>query len=206
MIFGVALGILAMVADMLKTIKGTQDELLYRLKRNEVDQSHAMKTLNGHVEKVNGTMKKLNGSMEEIKKNKIELNFEVENMRVGDRTDYNKLLFDIETDGSVAPEEAFIKASQILVTQFGVFSAEEETAVETGNKEKKEEKSDSEVAIEEMKLSTRTLNALNKTEIKNAQDLSERSEDEISQIEGMGEKGIVEIKKALKKLGLGLKE
>ena len=69
MIFGVALGILAMVADMLKTIKGTQDELLYRLKRNEVDQSHAMKTLNGHVEKVNGTMKKLNGSMEEIKKN-----------------------------------------------------------------------------------------------------------------------------------------
>ncbi len=134
------------------------------------------------------------------------VNFEVENMRVGDRTDYNKLIFDIETDGSVAPEEAFIKASQILVTQFGVFSAEEETAVETGNKEKKEEKSDSEVAIEEMKLSTRTLNALNKTEIKNAQDLSERSEDEISQIEGMGEKGIVEIKKALKKLGLGLKE
>ncbi len=48
-------------------------------------------------------------------------NYEVENMRVGDRTDFNRLLIDIETDGSIAPEEAFEKAAQILVSHFGLF-------------------------------------------------------------------------------------
>ena len=67
MTFGLALGVLALVADMLKTIKTTQDEILYRLKRNEVDQTQALKTINGHVEKVNGTMKKLNGQVAEMK-------------------------------------------------------------------------------------------------------------------------------------------
>ncbi len=50
------------------------------------------------------------------------VNFEVENMRVGERTDYNKLLFDITTDGSISPEEAFTKASSVLVEHFKVLS------------------------------------------------------------------------------------
>ncbi len=64
MIFGASLGILAMIADMMKTIKGTQDEILYRLRRNEVDQSQALAILDGKVEKVNGVVKKLNGVIE----------------------------------------------------------------------------------------------------------------------------------------------
>lgn len=67
MTFGAALGILALVADMLKTIKGTQDEMLYRLKKNEVDHGRHLEKLNGKVERVNGNFKKLNGHVEELK-------------------------------------------------------------------------------------------------------------------------------------------
>ncbi len=49
------------------------------------------------------------------------VNYEIENMRVGDRTDFNRLRLDIETDGSISPEEAFTKAAQILVDHFNLF-------------------------------------------------------------------------------------
>ncbi|MFH1801909.1 MAG: glycosyltransferase family 2 protein [archaeon] len=64
MTFGAALAILALVADMLKTIKSTQDEVLYRLKMNEVDHGEKLDKLNGDVERVNGHVKKLNGQMD----------------------------------------------------------------------------------------------------------------------------------------------
>ena len=54
------------------------------------------------------------------------VNYEVENMRVGDRTDFNRLRIDIETDGSITPEEAFYKAAGILVDHFKVFAREKE--------------------------------------------------------------------------------
>jgi len=107
------------------------------------------------------------------------VNFEVENMRVGDRTDFNRLRLDIETDGK-----------------------EEE---ESGQKE--EEAQDSgKIKIEDLKLSTRTANALAEAGIKTAGGLAKKTEDSLREMEGMGEKGITEVKKALKKLGLGLKE
>lgn len=53
------------------------------------------------------------------------LNYEVENMRVGERTDFNRLRIDIETDGSISPEEAFDKAADILVEHFALFSSRE---------------------------------------------------------------------------------
>lgn len=53
------------------------------------------------------------------------INYEVENMRVGDRTDFNRLRIDIETDGSITPEQAFAKAANILVEQFSLFVSEE---------------------------------------------------------------------------------
>ena len=131
------------------------------------------------------------------------VNFEVENMRVGDRTDYNRLIFDIETDGSMTPTEAFRQASRTLVEQFKVFIGEEETARETGEKEiSLEEKAE----LKNMKFSTRTVNALAKAGLISAQKLAEKTETELRKIEGMGEKGIAEVKKALKKLELGSKD
>jgi len=54
------------------------------------------------------------------------INYEIENMRVGNRTDFNKLRLDIETDGSISPEEAFQEAARILVEHFSIFVGEEE--------------------------------------------------------------------------------
>jgi DNA-directed RNA polymerase subunit alpha len=66
------------------------------------------------------------------------VNYEVENMRVGERTDFNKVKIDIETDGSINPEQAFIKTADILVEHFGVFASEKKEVEII--KEKKSEK------------------------------------------------------------------
>lgn len=66
------------------------------------------------------------------------VNYEVENMRVGERTDFSRIKIDIETDGSISPEQAFIKAADILVEYFGVFASEKKEVEAV--KEKKSEK------------------------------------------------------------------
>jgi len=140
------------------------------------------------------------------------INYEVENMRVGDRTDYNRLRLYIETDGTISPEEALKQAAKILVNQFGVLAesgeeAKEEEA-EKAPKTKKEEASEeaSKIKIEDMKLSPQTVNALAKNGVRTAGGLVRYSEKGLGELEGMGDAGIKEIKKALKKLGLNLKE
>ncbi len=134
------------------------------------------------------------------------VNFEVENMRVGDRTDYNRLRFDIETDGSTTAEEAFARASETLVNQFKSLiaseqaeAAEETTGGEEGNEAAK-------AKIEDLKLSTRTVNALVDGGIRTVGGLTKKTEASLKELAGMGDKGIGEIKKALKKLDLSLKE
>jgi len=138
------------------------------------------------------------------------VNFEVENMRVGDRTDYNRLRLDLETDGSISSGDAFLKACQVLIEQFGVLSGKEEEEVateteETGTKKENDEES-TKVKIEDLKLSTRTVNALIDGGIRTSGGLAKKNEKSLRELEGMGEKGISEVKKALKKLGLSLKE
>ena len=138
------------------------------------------------------------------------VNFEVENMRVGDRTDFNRLRFDIETDGSVTAEEALTKASQILVEQFqaviggdqGEAAAEAVSEEEAGGSDEDATKT----KVEDLKLSTRTITALTEGGIKTVGGLVKKSEADLKELEGMGDKGIAEIKKALKKLKLTLKE
>lgn len=142
------------------------------------------------------------------------VNFEVENMRVGDRTDYNRLRLDIETDGSVSPEEAFQKAVKILVEQIQALIIESEEAPEVqsfsgegGEKKLEEAETDNtKIKVEDLKVSTRTVNALLGGGIKTVGGLIKKNETALLEIDGMGERGIGEVKKALKKLGLGLKE
>ena len=139
------------------------------------------------------------------------VNFEVENMRVGDRTDYNRLRLDIETDGSISPEEAFEKANEILVEQFEALIAKEEivqgqeTTSETAE-EKEEQNEAAKIKIEDLNLSARTQNALIESGIKTVGGLMKKDEASLKEIEGIGDKAITEVKKALKKLDLGLKE
>ncbi len=152
------------------------------------------------------------------------VNYEVENMRVSDRTDYNRVRFQIETDGSISPREAFSSAAKILQEQFStlanVFSAEDKkyevlasaevtAAAEEENKEEEGDSFEEQVLkkkIEDLDLSTRTMNALVKASVKNVGALAKRSEKKLKDIEGLGDKGVIEIKKALGNLGLTLKQ
>ncbi|OGZ33707.1 MAG: DNA-directed RNA polymerase subunit alpha [Candidatus Portnoybacteria bacterium RIFCSPLOWO2_12_FULL_39_9] len=138
--------------------------------------------------------------------------YNVEPMRVGDRTDYNRLRINIETDGSISPEDAFKTAAQILISHFQIFTVfkeEEKIKVEKESKKKikeKDKKEDvSKVKIEDLKLSNRTLNALSKADLKTAGILVKKREKDLAAIEGLGAKGVKEIKKVLGRLGLTLK-
>lgn len=139
------------------------------------------------------------------------VNYEVENMRVGDRTDFNKLKLLVETDGSINPELAFNKSVEILINQFtsitsgaGLFEEEKsETATEA---EVAPEEDITKTKVEDLDLSTRTINSLTEGGIKTVAGLTKKSESGLREVEGMGDVGIKEIRKALSKLGLSLKE
>ena len=151
------------------------------------------------------------------------VNYEVENMRVGDRTDFNLVRFHIETDGSISPREAFSQAARILQEQFtvlaGVFAKRTEAPIpelsgpadgaepvaELEGEETLEEQVQKK-RVEDLELSTRTMNALLNGGIKNVGALAKKSEKKLRTVEGLGDKGIVEIKKALGNLGLTLKQ
>lgn len=145
----------------------------------------------------------------------VAVNYKVENMRVGERTDYDRLFLEIETDGTMAPEQAFLTASEILLNHFSVFVDDFNTTSKDKKKSSEKNKSESKnveqedvlkTKVEDLKLSNRTLNALINNNIKTVAGIVKKKEDSILQLEGMGEKGLKEIKKEIKKIGLELKE
>jgi DNA-directed RNA polymerase subunit alpha len=137
------------------------------------------------------------------------VNFQVENMRVGDRTDFDKLSLEIETDGTIAPEEAFFEACDILIKHFNIIfegkageEKKEAPEVEAAGGEQDVTK----LVVEDLKLTGRTLNALLNNGIKTVGGIMKKSEKSLSELEGMGDKAMSEIKRKIKKLGLELKE
>ncbi len=145
------------------------------------------------------------------------VNFEVEDMRVADKTNYNRLKFDIETDGTITPVEALTNAANLLIEHFNVIAAPIKTYEVEKREEIKEEKlpqketlkEETDVAktkIEDLKLTNRTQNVLLKNRIKTAAGLLRLSEDELLNLEELGGKALKEIKKALGKLGFTLKQ
>lgn len=130
--------------------------------------------------------------------------FRVENMRVGERTDFDRLILNIETDGTTSPEESFYQATEIL-TQHFAFLGEKFKPKEVPIPEKGEKEFDK-IEVEGLKISTRTLKSLLKNNIKTVAGLLRKNEKSLLELEGMGEKGVKEIKKALKKIGVQLKE
>lgn len=139
--------------------------------------------------------------------------YEVENMRVGDRTDHNRLRVSIETDGTITPHEALESAIHTMITQLQAiigFRAEvvESISVPMPASEAiiEEDTTDAtKVKVEDLGLSTRTENALISASIRTAGGLARKSEEDLLSVDGLGEKGINEIKKALGDLGLSLK-
>lgn len=145
-------------------------------------------------------------------------NYEVENMRVGDRTDFNRLRLSIETDGTLTPKEALENSISLMIMQLKsiVGFKEEEIVVEEKTEESASGSADSEAKqefdveflktrIDAINLSARTTKALTSANIRTVGGLARKKEVDILDIEGLGSKGIQEIKKVLSQYGITLK-
>jgi len=139
------------------------------------------------------------------------VNFNIENIRVGRRTDYEKVILSVSTDGTVEPKDAIKQAAKILTDHFAVLSAikkQEKVSVEVEPSKKEEkgaEKEETEIKkkpIASLNLSTRTGNALLNTGIKTIGGLLKLSEEKLLDLEGLGSKGVKEIQGKLKRLKL----
>jgi len=141
-------------------------------------------------------------------------NYEVENMRVGDRTDYNRLRLFIETDGTLSPREALEKSIEIMIHQLkAVIGFQEEVIVPSISTETEgaveEAKDDTEALktrIETLDLSSRTLQALEEASIRTVGGLVRKKKDDILALDGIGPKGLDEIANLLTEMGLSLSE
>jgi DNA-directed RNA polymerase subunit alpha len=147
------------------------------------------------------------------------VSYEVENMRVGDRTDHNRLRISIETDGSITAKEAFESSIQTMIHQlqsivgYREFSTREESisvdtsAADSSNSEVATDETDiTKMKIEDLSLSTRTVNTLIAAGVKTLGGLVRKSLSDVKDIEGMGDKGLTEIKELVANYGLTLKE
>lgn len=135
-------------------------------------------------------------------------NFKVENSRVGQSTDYDKLILEVETDGSLRPEDAIGFAAKILKDHLELFINFEEP----DNKEdvtQTENKNDHilellDKSIEELELSVRAYNCLKNAEIKTLAELCSKTDNDMLKTKNFGRKSLEEIKKVLHELGLSL--
>lgn len=135
--------------------------------------------------------------------------FYVEDTRVGQRTDYNRLILEIWTDGRLTPQEALIHSSAILKKHLDLFTDDERYAVEFEEEEETESQKDKllkilSMPINEIELSVRSSNCIKAAEIKTIGDLVSRSEAEMLKYRNFGKKSLEEIKSILSELGLSL--
>ena len=138
------------------------------------------------------------------------VSYEVESARVGQRTDYDKLVLDVTTDGSVAPKDAIAEAAEILIRQLAIFTDLEKIDVMT---EAAAAEAEAPAAthgmenfpIEELELGVRSYNCLKRVGIETIGDLTTKSENELAAIPNFGRKSIEEVRETLAAHGLTLK-
>lgn len=138
------------------------------------------------------------------------VNYEVENMRVGDRTDFNRLRIMIETDGTLSPREALERSIGIMIQQLKavVGFKEDEPTVDASTEDALGAEAREDIMktrIESLELTTRTANALTNAGIRTVGGLARKTAEDILAIEGVGEKAVDELKQALSRFGVTLK-
>lgn len=139
------------------------------------------------------------------------VNYEVEDMRVGDRTDFNRLRILIETNGTISAREALEKSIEIMIHQLkAVVGFQEETEetvdeVYAASLESAAGKDPAKTKVDEIGLSTRTVTALVEGGVKTVAGLVRKSGEQLKEIDGIGDKAVTEIEEALDTLGLSLK-
>src|SRR5918993_1481110 len=135
------------------------------------------------------------------------VSYTVENTRVEQMTDRDRLILDVETDGSVSPREAVASAGGTLLELVNLFSELADAAsVSVGPAEDDEVPGDYAITIEELNLSVRSYNCLKREGINTVGDVILKSESELMDIRNFGQKSIDEVKAKLEELGLGLRE
>lgn len=138
------------------------------------------------------------------------VNYEVENMRVGDRTDFNRLRMLIETNGTISPREALERSIETMIQQLSaVIGFQEENGTSERSAAPAEDKAPgkdpAKVKVEELELGGRITTALQDAGIKSVAGLVKKTSAQLLELEGVGEKAVTEISEALDKLGLELK-
>lgn len=139
----------------------------------------------------------------------LRVNYTIEDTRVGQITDYDRLTLEVWTDGSIAPEEAISSSAKILTRHLELFVkltetiSDEVTMVET-----EEEQKDKvlEMTIEELDLSVRSYNCLKRAGINTVEELIQRTEEDMMKVRNLGKKSLEEVTSKLAELNLSLRK
>ncbi|MCI8475280.1 MAG: DNA-directed RNA polymerase subunit alpha [Oscillospiraceae bacterium] len=135
------------------------------------------------------------------------VNYTVENTRVGDRTDFDKLTLEVWTNGTIDPRDAVSLGARILVDHFLLFTDLSETMGSASTVvEKAESQRDKvlEMTIDEMDLSVRSFNCLKRANINTVEDLISKTQDEMMKVRNLGRKSLEEVMNKLAMMGLSL--
>ncbi|MBS5390650.1 MAG: DNA-directed RNA polymerase subunit alpha [Firmicutes bacterium] len=136
------------------------------------------------------------------------VNFTVENTRVGQVTDYDRLVLEIWTDGSITPEEGVSIGAKIMQEHLNLFIQLTDTtdAMEIMVEKEEDQKEKAlEMTIEELELSVRSFNCLKRAAINTVEELTQKTEDDMMKVRNLGKKSLDEVKAKLDELGLSLK-
>ena len=137
------------------------------------------------------------------------VNYSVENTRVGQMVDYDKLTIELWTDGSLEPYEALSLAAKVLTEHLKLFVDLSETAKNTQIMVEKEENKKEkilEMPIEELELSVRSFNCLKRSGISTVEDLTNKPENDMMKVKNLGKKSLDEVIAKLRDLGLDLRK
>ncbi|AMA74400.1 MULTISPECIES: DNA-directed RNA polymerase subunit alpha [Aneurinibacillus] len=137
------------------------------------------------------------------------VNYQVENTRVGQVTNYDKLTLEVWTDGSIRPEEAVSLGAKIMTEHLNLFVGLTDEAKEAEIMvEKEEDKKEKvlEMTIEELDLSVRSYNCLKRAGINTVQELTQKTEEDMMKVRNLGRKSLEEVQEKLEELGLGLRK
>ncbi|MED4321505.1 DNA-directed RNA polymerase subunit alpha [Weizmannia sp. CD-2023] len=137
------------------------------------------------------------------------VNYQVENTRVGQISNYDKLSLDVTTDGSIGPKEAIALGAKILTEHLNIFvglTDEAQNAEIMVEKEEDQKEKVLEMTIEELDLSVRSYNCLKRAGINSVQELANKTEEDMMKVRNLGRKSLEEVKAKLEDLGLGLRK
>jgi DNA-directed RNA polymerase subunit alpha len=137
------------------------------------------------------------------------VSYQVENTRVGQVTDYDKLTIDVWTDGSIGPKEAISLGAKILTEHLNIFvnlTDEAQNAEIMVEKEEDQKEKVLEMTIEELDLSVRSYNCLKRAGINTVQELTQKTEEDMMKVRNLGRKSLEEVKAKLAELGLSLRK